>query len=202
MPVASASVRRSTDCKRRFPIWRASRSASWLPPTSNCTSSRGRCWVSADHIIGVVTGIQGKKTFQVVIGGAEGHAGTLPQHERRDALAAFARMAAALHAEIGAIDAEIKFTVGRVTVEPNAPSVVPSRVTFSIDLRHPDNVVLDAAGARVAALCHRHAPPCTVTIAPLVDAPSNDFDPGLRARIGRAAHDQGLPSMAILSAAG
>ncbi|MDE5457958.1 hydantoinase/carbamoylase family amidase [Bradyrhizobium sp. CSA112] len=157
---------------------------------------------AADRVIGVVTGIQGKKTFQVVVGGAEGHAGTLPQQERRDALAAFARMAAALHAEIGAIDAEIKFTIGRVTIEPNAPSVVPSRVTFSIDLRHPDNGVLDAAGARVEALCHRHAPPCAVTITPLVDAPSNDFDSRLRERIAQAAHDQCLPAMAILSAAG
>src|SRR6266581_901575 len=132
---------------------------------------------AAERLIGVVTGIQGKKTFQVVVKGEEGHAGTLPQQERRDALAAFARMAAALHAEIGAIDDEIKFTIGRVTVEPNAPSVVPSRVTFSIDLRHPDNKVLNAAGARVEALCRRHAPPCAVTITPLVDAPSTVFDP-------------------------
>jgi N-carbamoyl-L-amino-acid hydrolase len=157
---------------------------------------------AADCVIGVVSGIQGKKTFQVVVGGAEGHAGTLPQQERRDPLAAFARMAAALHAEIGTIDAEIKFTIGRVTVEPNASSVVPAHVSFSIDLRHPDNAVLDAAGACVTALCHRHAPPCAVTITPLVDAPSNDFDSSLRERIARAAHDQGLPAMAILSAAG
>jgi hydantoinase/carbamoylase family amidase len=157
---------------------------------------------AADRVIGVVTGIQGKKTFEVVVGGAQGHAGTLRHQQRRDALAAFARMAAALYAEIGAIDAEIKFTIGRVTVEPNAPSVVPSRVRFSVDLRHPDNLALDAAGARVAALCHRHAPPCAVTITPLVDAPSNDFDPKLRQRIARAAHDRGLPAMAILSAAG
>jgi N-carbamoyl-L-amino-acid hydrolase len=157
---------------------------------------------AAGRVIGVVTGIQGKKTFQVVVGGAEGHAGTLPQQERRDALAAFARMAATLHAEIGAIDAQIKFTIGRVTIEPNAPSVVPSRVSFSIDLRHPDNGVLDAAGARVAALCHHHATPCAVTVMPLVDAPSNDFDPWLRELIARAALDQGVPATAILSAAG
>jgi N-carbamoyl-L-amino-acid hydrolase len=157
---------------------------------------------AADRTIGVVTGIQGKKTFQVVVGGAEGHAGTLPQQERRDALAAFARIATALHDEIGAIDAEIKFTIGRVTIEPNAPSVVSSRVTFSIDLRHPDNAVLDAAGTRVAALCHQYAPPCTITITALVDAPSNDFNAELRERIARAARDQDLPAMAILSAAG
>jgi len=152
--------------------------------------------------IGVVTGIQGKKTFQVVVEGAEGHAGTLAQSERRDALAAFGRMATALHAEIGTIDADIKFTIGRVTVSPNAPSVVPSRVSFSIDLRHPDNAVLHAAGARIKALCDESAPPCTVTVAPLVDAPSNLFDASLRASIAEAAREQGHSAMAILSAAG
>jgi beta-ureidopropionase / N-carbamoyl-L-amino-acid hydrolase len=152
--------------------------------------------------IGVVTGIQGKKTFQVVVDGAEGHAGTLAQQERRDALAAFARMATALHAEIGGIDADVKFTVGRVAVVPNAPSVVPSRVTFSIDLRHPENAALDAAGARITALCRENAPPCTVMVTPLVDAPSNAFDPRLRAGIAAAARDQGHSAMPILSAAG
>jgi len=157
---------------------------------------------AADRVIGVVTGIQGKKTFQVVVEGAEGHAGTLAQSERRDALAAFARMASALYAEIGSIDADIKFTIGRVAVMPNAPSVVPSRVSFSIDLRHPDNAVLDAAGARIKALCGENVSPCTVTVTPLVDAPSNAFDEGLRASIAKAAREQGHSAMAILSAAG
>jgi N-carbamoyl-L-amino-acid hydrolase len=152
--------------------------------------------------IGVVTGIQGKKTFQVVVDGAEGHAGTLAQSERRDALAAFARMATALHAEIGTIDADIKFTIGRVTVSPNAPSVVPSRVSFSMDLRHPENAVLDAAGARIKTLCEQNASPCAVTVTPLVDAPSNAFDARLRANIAEAALGQGHSAMAILSAAG
>ncbi|MDN3278274.1 hydantoinase/carbamoylase family amidase [Frankia sp. RB7] len=152
--------------------------------------------------IGVVTGIQGKKTFQVVVEGAEGHAGTLAQQERRDALAAFARMAAALHGEIGTIDADIKFAIGRVAVVPNAPSVVPSRVSFSIDLRHPDNAVLDAAGARITALCRECAPPCTVMVNSLVDAPSNAFDPRLRTSISEASRQQGHATMAILSAVG
>jgi N-carbamoyl-L-amino-acid hydrolase len=152
--------------------------------------------------IGIVIGIQGKKTFQVVVEGAEGHAGTLAQQERRDAVASFAGMATALHAEIGTIDADIKFTIGRVSVVPNAPSVVPSRVSFSIDLRHPDNAVLDAAGARIAALCRAKASPCAVTVMPLVDAPSNAFDPRLRASIAEASREQGHPAMAILSAAG
>jgi N-carbamoyl-L-amino-acid hydrolase len=157
---------------------------------------------AANRVIGVVTAIQGKKTFRVTIDGAEGHAGTLAQQERRDAVAAFAWMATALHAEIGRIDAEIKFTIGRVVVEPNAPSVVPSRVIFTIDLRPPDNAVLDAAGIRVAALCHDHTAPCAVTVTPLVDAPSNGFNPRLRDLIAQAARARDLPAMPILSAAG
>ncbi|QPF89293.1 Zn-dependent hydrolase [Bradyrhizobium commune] len=157
---------------------------------------------AAVRTIGVVTGIQGKKTFQVVVEGAEGHAGTLAQQERRDALAAFARIATALHEEIGSIDPDIKFTIGRLSVQPNAPSVVPSRIIFSIDLRHPDNSVLDAAGVRITALCGEHAPPCSVAVTPLVDAPSNAFDPRLRELIAQAAREQEFPATDILSAAG
>jgi N-carbamoyl-L-amino-acid hydrolase len=154
------------------------------------------------HVIGVVTGIQGKKTFKMVVEGSEGHAGTLAQEQRRDALAAFARMANALHAEIGALDPAIKFTIGHVMVEPNAPSVVPARVTFSIDLRHPDNAVLAAASERIAILCREHASPCAVTLLPLVDAPSNIFDARMRELIARAAREQNQPAMPIASAAG
>lgn len=152
--------------------------------------------------VGIVTGIQGKKTFSVCLTGAEGHAGTLAMAERRDAVAAFARCAAALHAAIGGLDPAIKFTIGRVTVAPNAPSVIAREVRFSIDLRHPDNAVLDAAGARIEPLCRAEAGPCTVAVTPLVAAPSNDFDPVLRDRIGRAAAGLGIRTMPLLSAAG
>jgi len=52
------------------------------------------------------------------------------------------------------------------------------------------------------ALCQEHAPPCSVTVKPLVDAPSNEFDAGLSQRIAQAAREQGFPAMSILSAAG
>jgi N-carbamoyl-L-amino-acid hydrolase len=154
------------------------------------------------RVIGVVTGIQGKKTFEVVLQGDRGHAGTLAMAQRRDALAAFARIAQALYTEIGGHDAEVKFTIGRLQVEPNAPSVVPERVNLRIDLRHPDNAVLDLLGSRIAELCQAHAAPCRVAVTPLVDAPSNSFDAALQARIAAAAERLDQPHMRILSAAG
>lgn len=152
--------------------------------------------------VGIVTGIQGKITWEIVIEGEDGHAGTLDMALRRDALVAFARMATAMQAEVGLADPVVKFTIGRVEVQPNAPSVVPARVMFRIDLRHPDNAVLTEFGRRLEALAEAHAVPCRVTVTRLVEAPSNDFDAGLRARIAGAAARLGHAAVPILSAAG
>ncbi|OAK61690.1 Zn-dependent hydrolase [Variovorax paradoxus] len=155
-----------------------------------------------EHVIGVVTGIQGKKTFDIVIEGERGHAGTLAMVYRRDALEAFTRIAGALYAEIGGYDEAVKFTIGRLQVEPNAPSVVPERVTLRIDLRHPDNAVLSYLGERIGMLCDTFAAPCEAAVTPLVDAPSNGFDPALQQAIAQAAESIGELHMPILSAAG
>lgn len=152
--------------------------------------------------IGVVTGIQGKKTFDIAIEGERGHAGTLAMADRRDALEAFTRIAAALYDQVGRHDEAVKFTIGRLQVEPNAPSVVPERVTMRIDLRHPDNAVLGQLGQRLADLCGALAAPCSARVTPLVDAPSNGFDPALQQAVARAAGRIGVPHMPILSAAG
>jgi len=157
---------------------------------------------AAGATVGVVTGIQGKKTFEVELRGDKGHAGTLAMADRRDALAAFARIASALYAQVGAHDALVKFTIGQLRVEPNAPSVVPERALLRIDLRHPDAATLDLLGARVPALCEAHAAPCEVRVQSLVDAPGNGFDAALQDSIEAAARQLDLPSLRLLSAAG
>ena len=152
--------------------------------------------------IGIVTGIQGKITWEITIAGEEGHAGTLVMALRRDALASFARMASAMQAQVGDADPIVKFTIGMIRVSPNAPSVVPGRVVFRIDLRHPDNAALQAHGARVESIARNLAAPCDVTVTRLVDAPSNAFDAGLQQRIEATATRLGYASMPLLSAAG
>jgi beta-ureidopropionase / N-carbamoyl-L-amino-acid hydrolase len=152
--------------------------------------------------IGVVTGIQGKITYEVVLTGEEGHAGTRDMALRRDAVMGFARIAARMQREVGEADPVVKFTIGMVRAEPNAPSVIAGRVVFRIDLRHPDNAALHAHGARLEAIAAAEAAPCGVTMTRLIFAPSNSFDARLRARIGAAAHRLGLGRMELLSAAG
>ncbi len=152
--------------------------------------------------IGIVTGIQGKKTFEIEIAGEKGHAGTLPMAARRDALAAFARMAAGMYGRIGSADADVRFTIGRIEMLPNAPSVVPDSVVFRIDLRHPDNDRLEDLGRQVGEIAAALAAPCTARVTPLVSAPSNGFDTDLRARIAAAARAHDYPAAPVLSYAG
>lgn len=155
----------------------------------------------AQKTIGIVTGIQGKKTYEVTIEGTKGHAGTLSMRDRRDAVVAFAEVMSRLQAQIGRHD-HIKFTVGQMLVEPNAPSIVPERVRFRIDLRHPDNEVLDRCGELVERICIAAAKPCNASVTPLVSAASNDFDPGLQELIAKSARQRGFPAMPLLSYAG
>lgn len=155
----------------------------------------------SNAVIGVVSGIQGKKTYEMTLLGREAHAGTEPMGRRQDAVQAFARVATRMQeAMVG--DEAVKFTIGRVEVEPNAPSVVPAKVTFRIDLRHPDNEVLNRFGLRLEQIARAEAAPCDVRIRRMVDAPSNDFDAGLQAAIRASATRHGFAQLDLLSAAG
>ena len=152
--------------------------------------------------IGIVTGIQGKKTFEITVSGTKGHAGTVAMAQRRDAVFAFARMAHMLEEQIGHYDADVKLTIGRVEVHPNAPSVIPDKVVFRVDLRHPDNQALEECSASLKTLCIHHASPCEASVCELVSASANTFDAELQRKIRAAAQQRKLPAMEMLSFAG
>ena len=152
--------------------------------------------------IGVVTGIQGKRTFRVTVRGEETHAGTSAPRERKDALLAAVRMIAALDAAMRDGDDIVKFTVGRLDVTPNAPSVVAGTAVFSIDLRHVDSAILAALGDRIAGICAAHAGPCSVDVAEITRASSLAFTESMTQLVRDTAASLALPAMDIYSAAG
>lgn len=152
--------------------------------------------------IGVVSGIQGKRTFRVSVKGEEAHAGTSRRAERRDALLAATAIIQALAAAIHDAEDVVKFTVGRLDVKPNAPSVVAASAVFSLDLRHPDSDRLVALGDAIPGICAAHAGPCAVTVQVLTTALSLEFPAVMRDTIRAAAARCGHASMDLLSAAG
>lgn len=154
------------------------------------------------YAVGVVTGIQGKRTFRVSVRGEEAHAGTTSRRERKDALLAAVGMIHALEAAMQGAGDSVKFTVGKLDVTPNAPSVVPGKVIFSIDVRHVDSVTLVALADRIPAICAASAGPCTVEVLELTNALSLDFPETMTQLIRESAAALGIPTMDIHSAAG
>lgn len=152
--------------------------------------------------VGVVTGIQGKRTFRVTVTGEDAHAGTAALRDRRDALLAATAMIQALSRAMHDDEDIVKFTVGRLEVRPNAPSVVAGHALFSIDLRHPAEARLRDLGDRVAAVCREHAGPCAVAVEELVTAWPLEFPAAMQVEVRDAAKRLGLRSMDLPSAAG
>ncbi len=127
--------------------------------------------------IGAVTGIQGSTRFVVETEGETAHAGTMPIAARRDALQAALRVIARLNEVMSDPDDVLRFTVGRMEVEPNAPNTVPGRVSFSIDLRHPDRAELDRRCALIEPAAREVAGPCSVGVVQSFGIPPRRFDP-------------------------
>lgn len=152
--------------------------------------------------IGIVTGIQGKKTFRVEVVGEESHAGTTPRAVRKDALVDAVAIVRALQDAIWDDKDEVRFTIGMFTVLPNAPSVVPGRVTFSIDLRHNDRDTVVRLGALVQTVCKDATGPCEICCRELLYDEPVAFPETSQRLFADAAAKLGIAHMSLPSPAG
>jgi beta-ureidopropionase / N-carbamoyl-L-amino-acid hydrolase len=156
---------------------------------------------NAGRTIGIVTGIQGLRWFNVEVFGRTDHAGTTPLALRQDALRDAVNIIGALHALTHDASDTVRFTVGRMLVTPNSTNSVASHVLFSVDLRHPDPVTLDRLGKAVEPAAKKAAKRCAINVtATLHDEPCV-FDRGVVETVERAANELKLPSMHLPSGA-
>ena len=151
--------------------------------------------------IGVVTGIQGSRWFTATLTGETAHAGTTPLGLRRDAVQDMVRAIAALNALMHDPQDVLRFTVGRITVEPNTSNSVANRVSFSIDLRHPDKKVLLARGDAIAGVMQSAVRDAGVSVQETFHALPVEFSPLVIEAVERAAVDQGYRRMRMPSGA-
>lgn len=91
------------------------------------------------HRLGVVTDIVGIRDMRITFEGRQNHAGTTPMHLRRDAFQALSAFNTALNSRIAeVVTPATVWTIGHVALHPNASSVVPGRVEFSMQWRDAD----------------------------------------------------------------
>lgn len=154
-----------------------------------------------DRTIGVVTGIQGLRWFNVEVFGETAHAGTTPLAMRKDALRAAVAIINALDGLARDAHERVLFTVGRMLVTPNSPNSVASHVLFSVDLRHPDPETIRRLGESVAPVAREAAGPCTVKVTPTLHDDPCVFDGEIVDTIERAAQRLGVSNMRLASGA-
>jgi beta-ureidopropionase / N-carbamoyl-L-amino-acid hydrolase len=155
------------------------------------------------RMIGVVTGVQGMRWYEVTVKGQEAHTGATPMLLRRNALLGAARMIEAIH-QAGLRHLPGVASVGLIENRPNSRNVVPGEVFFTIDLRHPDESVLDqmerecrAALPKIAAAEKLELDEKRIWISPAVR-----FDPRLIDCVKFGAEKSGFSSREMASGAG
>ena len=153
--------------------------------------------------VGTVTAINGASRFAVTVTGMAGHAGTVPMPLRRDALAGAAEMIAAIERH-GAAGEGLVATVGRIEAAPGAVNVIPGQVTFTLDIRAPENRQRDTAVARIdeslKAIAARRG--LELDIERLYDESAVACHPGLMDQLDKAIARQGLRPLRLPSGAG
>jgi N-carbamoyl-L-amino-acid hydrolase len=139
--------------------------------------------------IGIVTAIVGSHRFRIVFEGVQNHAGTTRMAARKDAGVALVRLAAAIDTAFpGVAGPRTVWTVGNITLEPGAPSVVPGRAEMLFQFRDTDPAMLAALDAKLAELVSAAARgPCKVTIASRGETRPSAMDAGLQDCLERAA---------------
>ncbi len=111
---------------------------------------------TAQKTIGVVTGAQGQRWYEVTVTGMEAHAGPAPMGLRHDALVGAARMVEAVN-RIGLRHPEARATVGKLQVYPSSPNTVPGKAFFTVDLRHPEEEYLTQMDVQLKEDCESAA---------------------------------------------
>jgi allantoate deiminase len=151
-----------------------------------------------DLQLGVVESIVGLARLSFEFRGHANHAGTTPMELRRDALAAAAEWCLAVEREAtGGLAA----TVGKFEVEPGAVNVIPGLVRASLDIRHRDDAVREAAVKKLIAAAREIAGRrgLTVTCETVMEQAAVAME---TARLREAVAAAGFPVHTMVSGAG
>ncbi|MEM9579939.1 MAG: hydantoinase/carbamoylase family amidase [Pseudomonadota bacterium] len=156
--------------------------------------------------IGVVTDIVGIRDMKITLEGQQNHAGTTPMALRRDAFQALSAFNAALNERLrNVVTPQTVWTIGHVSLHPNASSIVPGRAVFSMQWRDGDAGRLSRMEQviRETAVEIAESHGMALSYGPLLGLEPVQMDAGLRAALeaGAKCHALGtwrrMPSGAL-----
>jgi N-carbamoyl-L-amino-acid hydrolase len=157
-----------------------------------------------DKQIGIVTGVQGMRWYEVTVTGESAHTGATPMRLRKNALLGAARLVERINQIAERHAPSALGAVGLMEVRPNSRNVVPGEVFFCVDLRHPDAAILDRLEAEYTESLREICDPLglAVTSAKIWDQPPVRFDANCVASARHGAEISGFSAREIVSGAG
>ncbi|TXK73768.1 M20 family metallo-hydrolase [Paenibacillus sp. N3.4] len=154
--------------------------------------------------IGVVTAIVGQIRMTVIVKGTSNHAGTTPMTMRKDALVGAAEMVALTEKMALAEGEPLVATVGRLDVKRGTSNVVPGEVAFTLDIRHTDEVKMNAFCVKLLTKLKEIAMRRELDIDVVENLYSSPvrMDGGISEEIEAVCDEHGFRSMRLPSGAG
>jgi allantoate deiminase len=165
---------------------------------------QGRILYDEKRPLGIVDTITGLYRFRVTVEGRTDHAGTTPMDLRQDALQAAAEMVREMTTMVERAGRPAVVTNGWWDVQPGAWNIVPGLVHFSVDLRHPNEVVKQELAQAVRACGEKIAARRGVTVQYELasDILPKDMDAAVKMHLQAAADACGVPWLPMVSGAG
>ncbi len=154
--------------------------------------------------VGIVTGVQGLRWYTIELTGFPAHAGPTPMDLRQDPARPLAEILTGVYAIAADHAPWGRCTPAMFRSDPVSPNTVPSTITFSLDLRHPERASLDDMDARMRALVAEAAAThgCTATVAVDNDSPPITFSEDCVSAVERSSRNSGFSHARIVSGAG
>ena len=157
-----------------------------------------------EKTIGIVTGAQCQRWYDVTLTGQDSHAGTTPMPMRKDCVFAMSRMVGEIETLVGEFAPDAVGTVGEIAVIPNSRNTVAGHVDFTVDLRHPIEEKMIEMEKEVVRRLTAVAEEVSIGIEmkKVSDVPKINFDLDCINAIRDAAAALNLPAREIVSGAG
>lgn len=93
--------------------------------------------------IGVLSGVQGMRWYDLILEGQPCHAGPTPMELRRDPFMGLHVLLAKFYSLVEEQAPWGRITFGDIRIEPGARNTVPEHLCLTVDLRHPEDEVLE-----------------------------------------------------------
>lgn len=154
--------------------------------------------------IGVLTGVQGMRWYDLIIEGQPCHAGPTPMDVRRDPVMGLHRILAEIYQLAEKYAPWARVTFGDMKVEPGSRNTVPEKITVSLDLRHPHQDTLDEIDTQLRKIMQEHCRQLKLE-GQVVDewvSPAIEFDQECINAVQNSTDSLGYKNMQMVSGAG